>query len=149
MAGAGRRRQAREAALQVLFAADVSRQLDPATALEVFESVLEAFSLPARSRTRARQLVMGVAHNLKQIDERIGSASVHWKVHRLGTVDRNILRIAVFELLLELETPTEVILDEAVEIARRYSGEKSRSFVNGVLDVVARAVRPEEESPRV
>jgi len=148
MAGTGRRRQAREAALQVLFAADVSRRLTPETALSVFENVLESFSLPTRARARARQLVMGVAHNLKQIDERIGLASVRWKVHRLGTVDRNILRIAVFELLLELDTPTEVVIDEAVEIARRFSGEKSRSFVNGVLDVVARSARRDEEPQR-
>ena len=68
---------------------------------------------------------------------------MHWKVYRLGTVDRNILRIAVFELLIEVDTPTEVILDEAVEIARRFAGERARSFINGVLDVVARSVRSE------
>ena len=65
MAGAGPRRQAREAALQVLFAADVSRQLAPECVLNAFEDVLKAFSLPNRARARARQLVLGVAHNLK------------------------------------------------------------------------------------
>jgi len=144
MAGAGPRRQAREAALQVLFAADVSRQLAPDRVLDVFEDVLRSFSLPNRARARTRQLVLGVAHNLKQIDEQIGAASVRWKVYRLGTVDRNILRIATFELLLELDTPTEVVLDEAVEITRRFADERSRSFVNGVLDLIARTVRRDD-----
>ena len=147
MAGAGPRRQAREAALQVLFAADVSRHLVPEAVLEVFDGVLESFSLPNRARVRARQIVLGVAQNLKQIDESIGAASVHWKVYRLGTVDRNVLRIATFELLLEPDIPTEVILDEALEIARRFAGERARSFINGVLDVVARSVRPDPARP--
>ena len=137
MAGPGPRRQAREAALQVLFAADVSQKL-PA---EAFDDVLRSFSLPNRARSRARDLVFGVSRNLEQIDAHIGSSSEHWKVSRLATVDRNILRIATYELLFEPVVPTEVILDEAIEIARRFAGETSRVFVNGVLDVIAREVR--------
>jgi transcription antitermination protein NusB len=137
MAQAGPRRQAREAALQVLFAADVSHKLPG----EAFEDVLRSFSLPTRARSRARDLVLGVSRNLAQIDAHIGSSSEHWKVSRLATVDRNILRIATYELLFEPVVPTEVILDEAIEIARRFAGETSRAFVNGVLDVIAREVR--------
>jgi N utilization substance protein B len=137
MAQLGPRRQAREAALQVLFAADVSQKLPG----EAFEDVLSSFSLPSRARARARELVLGVSRNLAQIDAIIGASSEHWKVSRLATVDRNILRIATYELLFEPVVPTEVILDEAIEIARRFAGETSRAFVNGVLDVVAREVR--------
>ncbi len=137
MAQAGPRRQAREAALQVLFAADVSQKL-PA---EAFDDVLRSFSLPGRARARARDLVLGVSRSLEQIDAIIGQSSEHWKVSRLATVDRNILRIATYELLFEPVVPTEVILDEAIEIARRFAGETSRVFVNGVLDVIAREVR--------
>ncbi len=137
MGAPGPRRRAREAALQVLFAADVSRQIDPVSVEEVFGAFTQAFPLAARARKRATELVSGVALNLKPIDERIERACTHWKLYRLATVDRNILRIAAYELLFEPETPGEVIIDEAVEIARRFSSESSPAFVNGVLDVIA------------
>jgi len=121
----------------VLFAADVSRQIDPLAVETMFEAFAKAFPLSARARKWAGELASGVACNLKPIDERIALASIHWKLHRLATVDRNILRIGVYELLFEPETPAEVILDEAVEIARRFSGEHSPAFVNGVLNVIA------------
>ena len=136
MAGSGPRRQAREAALQVLFASDVGRDVDPASA---FEEVLREFSLPTRARERALELVLGVAINRKAIDEAISSGSTHWKVERLATVDRNILRIATYELLFEPDVPAEVVMDEAVEIARRFGGAPSPAFVNGVLDEIAKA----------
>ncbi len=135
---AGRRRQAREAALQVLFAADVSGEKRHADVEDVFDDVLRAFSLPVRSRDRAIELVRGVTAQAKTIDEAIAGASQRWKVQRLATVDRNVLRIATYELLFEPETPVEVVIDEAVEIARRFAGEASPSFVNGELDLIAR-----------
>jgi N utilization substance protein B len=79
-----------------------------------------------------------VAHNLKCIDERISAASERWKLYRLATVDRNVLRIAAYELLFEPATPAEIVIDEALEIARRFASEESRSFVNGILDRIAR-----------
>jgi len=139
MAAPGPRRQAREAALQVLFAADVRQALAPDQVAASFDDVLEQFSLPARARERGRDLAVGVATHLEEIDERIGATSSRWKVYRLATVDRNILRVATYELLFELDTPSEVIIDEALEVARRFAGEQSRSFVNGILDVIARS----------
>ncbi len=136
MAGPGPRRQAREAALQVLFAVDVGREGDADGA---FDEVLREFSLPQRARERALELVRGVAANRKAIDEAISSCSTHWKVERLATVDRNILSVASYELLFEPQVPPEVVMDEAVEIARRFGGESSPSFVNGVLDQLAKA----------
>ncbi len=136
--GTGPRRQAREAALQVLFAADARGAFQTGPLEPLFEQVLHEFSLPPRARERARVLVEGVAQNLKAIDEQIERASDRWRLSRLARVDRNVLRIASFELLFEPETPTEVVIDEAVEIARRFAGDRSPAFVNGVLDAVAR-----------
>ena len=138
MALVGPRRQAREAALQVLFAADVRQELTPEAVDASYADVEEQFSLPNRARDRGHDLAVGVAQHLKEIDERIGATSSRWKVYRLATVDRNILRVATYELLYELDTPTEVIIDEALEVARRFAGEQSRQFVNGILDVIAR-----------
>jgi N utilization substance protein B len=134
----GPRRHAREAALQVLFAAEAKGELDPEVVGSTYDQVLQEFSLPRRSRERAHVLVMGVAQNLKAIDERISTASAHWRVPRLAGVDRNVLRIASYELLFEPETPAEVVIDEAVEIARRFASDSSPAFVNGVLDAIAR-----------
>jgi N utilization substance protein B len=134
---------AREAALQVLFAADVaSPEFDVEAVRNAFEDVALQFDLPPRARERALELCVGVAQSRKDIDLEIGRASAHWKVERLAGVDRAVLRIATYELLREPETPTEVVIDEAVEVARRFAGEKSPAFVNGVLDLIARRVRP-------
>ncbi len=138
-AAVGPRRKAREAALQVLFAAEVSRQLDSESVAAAYDEVLREFSLPTRARERARVLVDGVAANLKAIDEQIERASLRWKLGRLASVDRNVLRIATYELLYEPETPVAVVIDEAVEVARRFAGSPSPAFVNGVLDEIARA----------
>ena len=135
----GPRRQAREAALQVLFAVDVNEDLDPLGVERTFDEVVEEFSLPTRARERAKQLALGVVRNLKTIDETIERASRNWKLHRLATVDRNVLRVSAYELLFEREVPYEVVIDEAVEIARRFSSHTSPGFVNGVLDTIARA----------
>ncbi len=143
----GPRRMAREAALQVLFAADhIDPEFDVEAVRSAFEGVCEQFDLPRRSHVRALELSVGVARHRKDIDLEIGRASENWKVERLAAVDRAVLRIATFELIHELETPTEVVIDEAVEISRRFAGEKSPAFVNGVLDVIARQVRGARES---
>ena len=138
MAVRGPRRQGREAALQVLYAADLAKRLEPEAIEEFYRQIIDEFSLPTRARERARELAMGVALNRKPVDERIAGASTRWKLYRIATVDRNVLRIATYELIFEPETPAEVVIDEAVEIARRFAGEASPGFVNGVLDVIAR-----------
>ena len=139
----GPRRMAREAALQVLFAADVANpEFDVEAVRGAFEDVVAQFDLPPRARERALEICVGVAQSRKDVDVEIGRASAHWKVERLAGVDRAVLRIATWELLREPETPTEVVIDEAVEVARRFASEKSPAFVNGVLDLIARRVRP-------
>jgi N utilization substance protein B len=129
---------AREAALQVLYAVDVSSAITPETVDAVYDDVLREFDLPTRARERALEIVRGVAKDLAGIDERIAAVSTRWKMHRLAAVDRNVLRIGAWELLCEGTTPAEVVIDEAVEIARRYSAEESPAFVNGVLDALAK-----------
>ena len=138
MAARGARRQAREAALQVLYAADTANRLEPEWVEEITEQVMREFRLPRRARDRVQELVTGVVLNRKPIDEQITLASTRWKLHRLAAVDRNVLRIATYELLFEPDTPAEVVIDEAVEISKRFSGGESPAFTNGVLDVIAR-----------
>ena len=81
-----------------------------------------------------------------QIDERITRHAEHWRIERMPAVDRNILRLAVYEML-STPTPPAVVIDEALELARQFAGEESVHFVNGVLDAVRRELRPAEPAP--
>jgi len=140
--GAARRRS-REAALQVLYAADLARTLrpeQPGGAEESFERVVRHFDLPEGARAFAKELVSGVAERLTELDARIASQAQNWRIERMAVVDRNVLRIAALELLSS-DTPVEIVLDEAVELARRFGGDASPAFVNGILDAVARDAR--------
>lgn len=91
-----------------------------------------------------RHLAMGVDRTMSQLDETIGTISEHWVVSRMPLVDRNILRLATYELLHELDTPPSVAINEAVELAKVYGGEDSSKFVNGVLGKVADGFRSGE-----
>lgn len=147
-AGAARRRS-REAALQVLYAADVSRALrpdQPTGAQQSFDQVAQHFELPESARAFAVQLVSGVSERLSELDAQIAAHAQNWRIERMAAVDRNVLRIAAFELL-HGDVPIEVVLDEAVELAKRFGGDSSPAFVNGILDAVARAARPAPEAP--
>lgn len=128
---AGPRRQARERALSLLYEAE-AKGSSPAVVLE--EQPLEAEPFVA-------QLVRGVADRQAELDELIGDHAVGWPLERLAAIDRNVLRLAVYELLALPDVPTAVVLDEAVELAKRYSTDDSGRFVNGVLSAVARKVR--------
>ena len=94
------------------------------------------YSSPVRERF-AEELFRGVMNDVEKIDERITRHAAHWKISRMPVVDRNILRIAVHEMLTT-DTPPAVIIDEALELARKFSAEESVQFVNGVLDAVRR-----------
>jgi N utilization substance protein B len=84
----------------------------------------------------ARRLVIGTVEQVEQIDERIRRHAEHWRLDRMATVDRNLLRLAVYEFLSEKETPKTVVINEAIEIARRFSAQESPQFINGVLDSI-------------
>jgi N utilization substance protein B len=124
-----KRRTAREKALQALFQIDVS-QSDPASAIE---HVLEG----EPGDDYLSKLVLGVIEHKSEIDKVISGNLEKWTLERLATVDRNLLRIAVFELkFLRPEIPENVVLDEAIEIAKIYGDDQSSKFVNGVLSKV-------------
>jgi len=161
-AGSARTR-AREVALQVLYAIDLTqyrpRPADPGAVVakeagvapvaldeiegqspdEVFECVSAHFPIPERARAFARELVAQVHRHTPELDEIIGAHSRNWRVVRMAAVDRNILRLGVYELRFT-DTPAPVILDESVELARRFSLDPSPAFVNGILDAVARTL---------
>ncbi|MEN8181478.1 MAG: transcription antitermination factor NusB [Myxococcota bacterium] len=135
------RRRSREAALQVLYAADVKgREGSESVPLEeAFERVSAHFELPEGARAFAKELCCGVASNREDLDRSLAAHSEHWRLERMAAVDRNILRLAVYELL-RTPTPASIVIDEAVELARRFGGERSPTFVNGVLGALAREV---------
>src|SRR5262245_20583238 len=111
----------------------------PASSLELFwEHLLpESVSSEGESARFARELVEGVRAHRTRIDELIAAAAEHWRLPRLSRVDAGILRLGTFELLGCPETPASVTINEAIEIARRFGGEDSPAFVNGVLDHIA------------
>jgi N utilization substance protein B len=135
----GERRIARELALQALYKLDILGETAPTGALGVFweHFVPEGIPRDGESERFARELVAGVDANRARIDELIGAAAEHWRLPRLSRVDLNVLRLATFELLGRPEIPPAVVIDEAIEIARRYGSEDSSAFVNGVLDHIA------------
>ena len=137
------RHRSREVALQTLYAVDVSHGAKSAapsvpSAEEAFDGIAENFDLPEGARAFAKELALGTAQFLGPIDELVGTHAVNWRVSRMAAVDRNILRLAIYELLYT-ETPVSVVLDEAIELAHHFGSDASPPFVNGVLDAVARA----------
>jgi N utilization substance protein B len=138
------RRQARAAALQALYECEVGG-LTLTDALGVLDRVGEpdAPSLGASDRAFVRTLAQGVIENRVALDERIGGAARHWRVERMAAIDRLVLRLAVHEWIAHPKTPPRVVINEAIELARAYSGEDAAKFVNGVLDGVFRALKEE------
>jgi N utilization substance protein B len=135
----GSRSAARNAALQILFGLESSGD-DPERACRRYwnELAREADVVPEPDTIPyADRLVLGVAGALEAVDARIGKASTNWRVDRMSRVDRNVLRLGAWELAESADVPRAVILDECVELAKRYGSSDSRSFVNGVLDRIA------------
>lgn len=132
----GSRTKARECALQALYQLDLSG----GDAREALRGVLSHFEeAPSDGETArfAEELVRGVQSERPQIDELIQQSSTNWKLDRMARVDRNILRLAVFELLRRPDVPVRVTLNEAVELGKKFGSEESSAFVNGVLDRIA------------
>ena len=129
----GSRRKGREAALQILYQIDLSGE-EPAQALAFYFQYL---SESAEVIDFAGELVRGWAANRDAIDAKIREVSRHWRLERMARVDRNVLRLATFELLFLPDVPRRVTLNEAVELAKRFGDEDSSAFVNGVLDRIA------------
>ena len=129
------RHRSRQRALQILFLWDNRRQpVDEA--LNAFYDTLYSEEHPERDQF-ASDLVHGTIQSLDEVDERIRRHAEHWRMERMPAVDRNILRLAVYEMT-HSPTPAAVVIDEALELARKFSNEESVQFVNGVLDAVHR-----------
>ena len=129
----GPRRKAREYALQMLFQWDITHDSIDQVAATFFQNQPEESEIVVEF---ARQLVMNTVEHVEQIDEFIRRHAEHWRLDRMATVDRNILRLAVQEFLCDKETPKTVVINEAIEIARRFSAQESPLFINGVLDSI-------------
>lgn len=137
------RHRSREAALQVLYAVDLAKRRgarEAPSAQEAFEAVAEHFELPEGARAFAKELVTGVVARREELDRLLTRHATHWRIERMGAIERNVLRLALYELA-DGDAPAEVVLDEAVELAKRFGGEQSPAFVNGVLDAALRALR--------
>jgi transcription antitermination protein NusB len=139
---AGRHR-AREAALQMLYQSEVGR----ASAYEAIVSYWPAHDSDAEvsepQRDFANGLVRGTLSRLQEIDGLLARHAQNWRVERMAVLDRLVLRLATYELLADPEVPPRVVINEALELARAYSGEEAVPFVNGVLDAVRRELKRE------
>lgn len=130
----GTRRKARECALQILFAADVAKTSGSALTRNYWNDLGDP-ELDEPTREFANNLAEGTLREIENIDETIRSRAEHWRIPRMAIVDRNVLRLAVYEFLFE-ETPHTVVINEALEIARRFSTFEATQFINGILDAI-------------
>lgn len=140
------RREARTLAMKILFEAD----LTPHDALDVLFRELGDESVAEEQRRYCETLVRGVVEHLDEIDRHIADAAPAFPVDQLAAIDRNVLRIAVYEIMMNPKVPTKAAINEAVELAKQFGGENSGRFVNGVLGNIASAPQagetPEESS---
>jgi N utilization substance protein B len=141
----GRRRKAREIALQILFQiefneGDLDLMLDHYWAFKSVEKDVENYS---------RWLVKKVVEHREDLDQIIQSMSENWRLPRMAVIDRNILRLAVYELRFEENIAPAIIINEAIEIAKKFSGAQAATFINGILDAIKRRTEEEKkENPR-
>ena len=131
----GPRRKAREYALQMLFQWDITHDSIDQIASTFFEDEEEEDQAVGDF---ARQLVIRTVEHIERIDQLIQRHAEHWRLDRMATVDRNLLRLAAQEFIFDNETPKSVVINEAIEIARRYSTQDSPQFINGILDSIKR-----------
>ena len=133
------RRKSREAAVQMLYQMDVSG-VDASTAIATYWATLAPKS---EGREFADELVQGLAQASERIDALIRDTSKHWRLERMARVDRNVIRLAIYELLERPDIPRKVTINEAIELAKRFGDENSPAFVNGVLDRIAETLNKE------
>lgn len=142
----GARRRARECALQMLFSYDVARPSIEELLATYWGELAEASE---EVRSFANDLVKGTIQHLTEIDDRIRVRTEHWRIPRMAIVDRNLLRMAVFEFLYQPTTPKTVAINEALEIARRFSTSEATQFVNGILDAIKRDLDGDSSEPEI
>lgn len=128
------RRTARETALQVLYQIDLTGETN--NVVSIIENWANEFAVPPKNLPFINQLVVGTLDNKKDIDNKIQSYAHEWSLDRMSVVDRNIMRLAIYEMLYCAEIPQKVTLNEAIEIAKKFGGEDSARFINGILDKI-------------
>ena len=127
---------AREAVIQTLYALDAGND----KAIEQFEEILKDKRIKQKKAEFARNLLKGVMKHLEEIDKIIKNHLIDWDFERLDKVDKQILRVAVYELKFT-DTPYQIVIDEAVKIAKNFSEDKAKSFINGILDKIAKDIK--------
>ncbi len=130
------RRKSREYALQALFSIDMLEEYHEEYSLEMVQELCQMMSVPDSGQDYFFDLVTGVFKHLKEIDKVIAKTSSNWKITRISTVDRNIIRIAIYEIFYKDDIPNKVAINEAVDIGKKFGSEKSGAFINGILDSI-------------
>ena len=128
----GLRRSARECALQMLYELDIGKHAKD----EILQTFWQMNEHPKKVREFANRLFDGSVARMQEIDKIIQKHAVNWRLDRMAVVDRNVLRLAVFEFLSGSKTPETVVINEALEVAKKFSTHESAQFVNGVLDSI-------------
>lgn len=136
-----KRRYGREIALKVLYQKDITSLLIH----DILEKTYAYEDIPEDIREFSRKIVLGTVEHWEDINKNIEKYAENWTIERIAVVDVNILRIALYELIYEAETPARVILNEAIEIAKKYGDTKSYQFINGILDKASRELRKDTD----
>ncbi|MFT5700559.1 MAG: N utilization substance protein B [Desulforhopalus sp.] len=138
----GIRRISRETTLQFLYQEDFTITADQSFGYDLeerFDLFCNLFQVNKKARSYALTLLKGISSSLTEIDAEITKAAAHWRLPRIAATDRNLLRIAVYEIVYCDNVPPQVAINEVVEIAKKFAGEESPKFINGVLDAVLTA----------
>lgn len=130
----GTRHKARECALQMLFSADMAGSVGETLTHDYWNELGDA-AIDDKTREFANELATGTLENITAIDDRIRTRAEHWRIERMAIVDRNVLRLAVYEFLYR-DTPDTVVINEGLETARRFSTYEATQFINGILDAI-------------
>ena len=137
-----KRRKAREYALQLLFQLDIRKEKPSAAVLKQFWM---EYQPDDEIRDFAEEIIKGTHKHLLKINKLIRECAKNWSLDRMAVVDRNVLRMAVYEILYRMDIPASVTINEAIEIAKKFGTEESGAFVNGILDSVARTTGKHDE----
>jgi N utilization substance protein B len=136
----GNRRKARELALNALFQGEMTAT----SAVENFPLLCENFEINKKAIPYGRELVYGITDKRDEIDAKIEGSAVNWRVSRMSVLDRNIIRLASYEMMFKEDVPPRVAIDEAIELAKRYCAEDSPGFINGILDAILKNIGKEK-----
>ncbi|MEW6456384.1 MAG: transcription antitermination factor NusB [Acidobacteriota bacterium] len=137
----GERRKAREIALQILFQIDLA----DGKVEEILEDYWKDHRTSISTREFSEDLVKGTIANLEIVDGLIAEVSEHWKLKRMAVVDRNIIRMSIYEFLKHRDVPKPAVMNEAIEIAKKYSSDDAAKFINGILDAVNKKIDEKEK----